>query len=561
MMTFLIAGLFMVAAAQAQTSKNCADSNAEVSACPGNYLPKVNPSATARQAVIDAIAAADKAKAAEVAAYNKLADLKFLIKGDPNQDGDYVKQLQTIQAATKIKYDLYNAAIRIASAEYNLIPPVADFTGDLRAAVLTTAKPWLPRYSEREIYDDVLRRFRPRTKSELDAEAAKSQSAIGGAGGVAAARTWSRGEISIFGQAFKNPDDLAVLIYHETSHWLDVVAKTGGGRDSDLPSVLFKSEAEAYARSAKIAQQLGRDSTQMLALAARYEMQAKESSTHDWKWVIANRRNWLSIDRRGPLAIIPTEPESSSDDEATLRQKMDALVAAATKAKALAEKAKGRFGFIKDVQEEAVRARQAVQAQDDDYTAWYNRMDALLSRAEETRRQEKAELEYRRELGRHASEFGYLSAAAGASCADSDAFVAEVRQGRYTSVSMDSSYLAEYLSMPSVAGGLSPCQVDLLSKIKDSGRSVSWSDLLAWGQQYREANPTLGRRVGRALQAFRDSFRILDTGGSSGSSSSSEERRSSDGEERSRPSRSESSGPDCFIDSNGIRACCVANCG
>lgn len=237
--------------------------------------------------------------------------------------------------------------------------------------------------------------------------------------------------------------------------------------------------------------------------------------------------------------------------EAEVREETDALVAAAVKAKALAEKAKGRFGFIKDVQEESVRARQAVQAQDDDYTAWYNRMDALLSRAEETRRQEKADLEYRRELGRHASEFGYLSAAAGASCADSDAFAAEVRRGRYTSVSMDRSYLAEYLSMSAIAGGLSPCQVELLTKIKDAGRSVSWSDLLAWGRQYREANPTLGRRVGRALQAFKDSFRILDSGGSTESRSPSEE--------RSSPTRSAAE-PDCFIHSNGTRACCVANC-
>lgn len=249
-------------------------------------------------------------------------------------------------------------------------------------------------------------------------------------------------------------------------------------------------------------------------------------------------------------ALIAREAQRSY--QAEVKEEVDTLVAAAEKAKALAAKAKGRFGFIKDVQEESVRARQAVQAQDDDYTAWYNRMDALLSRAEETRRQEKADLEYRRELGRHSSEFGYLSAAAGASCADSDAFVAEVRRGRYTSVSMDRSYLAEYLSMSAIAGGLSPCQVELLSKIKDAGRSVSWSDLLAWGRQYREANPTLARRVSRALQAFRDSFRVLDSGGSTESRTPSEE--------RSRPPRTVAPERDCFIDSNGTRACCVANC-
>jgi len=256
------------------------------------------------------------------------------------------------------------------------------------------------------------------------------------------------------------------------------------------------------------------------------------------------------------------EQESQRMYAAEVKEEVDALIAAAQKAQALAQKAKGRFGFLDDVKEESTRARQEVQAQDDDYTEWYRRFDALLTRAEETRRQEKAGREYKRELGRHSYEFGYLSAAAGMSCADSDGFVEEVRKGRYTSVSMDRQYLAEYLTMASFDGGLSPCQMELLTKIKNSDRSVSWSDLLAWGRQYRDANPTLGRRVGRALKAFRDSFDAFGSDVASESRRPGEERSRSprSDEERSRPPRSESPKVDCFIDSNGIRACCVANC-
>lgn len=182
MMAYLVTALLIAGPAQAQTSRNCASPDAEVAACPGNYLPKVIvPTHGEKQRVINAITRRNLAVAAENAAYKTLADLKSAARGDL-QDGDYVKQLQVVQAATKLKYDLSNDAIRLATVVYGLTPPVPDFTGDSRAAVLTTVKPWLPRYSEREKYDEVLGRYRPRTEQELKAEAAKSQSVIGGAG-------------------------------------------------------------------------------------------------------------------------------------------------------------------------------------------------------------------------------------------------------------------------------------------------------------------------------------------------------------------------------------------
>lgn len=150
MTAFLVSSLLMVASAQAQTIRDCASPHAEVSACPGNYLPKVTVPIV-KQSVINAIDRVKLAAAAEKKAYDDLADLKLRRTGDPNEDGDYVKQLQVAQNATKEKYDLANEAIRLVVAVYDLDPPVSDFTGDPRAAANMAAKPWLPRYSQREV--------------------------------------------------------------------------------------------------------------------------------------------------------------------------------------------------------------------------------------------------------------------------------------------------------------------------------------------------------------------------------------------------------------------------
>lgn len=316
MITLLIAWLLMTANVQAQNNITCADPNAEVSRCPDNYMPKVLvPSLGDKGHVIHAIEAAKIASEDEIFQLRELNRLKSNISGDPNRDGDYVRQLQVVQSATKAKYDLYNEAIRVAVAVYGLTPPIRDFNGDPRAAVGTNGKGWLPRYSERETYDAALGRFRPRTNEELAEERTRNGAVIGGL-------TWARGEISLFSQAFDNPDDLAVLIYHETSHWLDVVSKTGGFLKSDPPSVSFNSEVAAYTRSAVVAQKLGRDPTPMLALAAQFQKQADESAGRSWAWVIANKRNWLGTDRRGRLALLPPDEEDSSDGEETLQTKM-----------------------------------------------------------------------------------------------------------------------------------------------------------------------------------------------------------------------------------------------
>ena len=320
MTAFLAACLLMASEVQAQTSTNCADSNAEVSACPEKYLPQlVVPTLAEKQSRINAIAAANSAAADQKAAIDKLDDLKLNVGPE---DSDYVKQLQVAQTATAEKYDLYNEVIRLAVIFYKLTPPVSDFTGDSRAALGPPAKPWLPRYSEREKFENG--HFRMRNDKELKAETAMN-------GGPAGARTWGQGEILMFSQAFTNPDvlanpdALALLIYHETSHWVDIVGKTGGFRKSDLPYISFETERDAYAREAKAAQQLGVDATRALALSAQFDAQAKEVGRRDWGWVIANRPKWIGTDRQGALAIVPAPPEAASDDEATLHQKMAEL--------------------------------------------------------------------------------------------------------------------------------------------------------------------------------------------------------------------------------------------
>jgi hypothetical protein len=187
---------------------------------------------------------------------------------------------------------------------------------------------------------------------------------------------------------------------------------------------------------------------------------------------------------------------------------------------------------------DSVESRKIAQARNNDYESWLRQLEATVSRAEEARAQERAEIEFNRELVRQAGTFGYLAAAAGLACSNPDALVAEVSKGRYGSVGMERQFLSAYLAAVSDGSGLSPCQLELLNKINNAGGPVSWRDLHTWGGQYRAAHPTVFQRIERSLKDFLDAFAIFDSpgGGSDGGSSSGPERpeRQSGGE---RPER------------------------
>jgi hypothetical protein len=156
---------------------------------------------------------------------------------------------------------------------------------------------------------------------------------------------------------------------------------------------------------------------------------------------------------------------------------------------------------------EAVRSRESIQAEWTDYENWLRQLKETLAHQEAVRLQEREQAEFRQALYTYASAFGYLAAAAGMACDNPDALLAEVRQGRYSNVGMDRKYLTVYLGMVSPRKGVSLCQFQILNKINDSEKPVSWRDLEAWGSQYRAEHPTFLQRTGRALNGFRDSLR------------------------------------------------------
>ena len=214
--------------------------------------------------------------------------------------------------------DKHDEAIRMTVAIYGLVPPTFDFHGDSRAASPNmVARRWLPHFSEWETQDQWGGKWRKRTKGELSSEA-NSQ------GAAAGALTTGDGDIRIFGNAFNDPDHLAALIYHETSHWVDVAGKSGGFRFSDLPEVSFLTEKRAYEQQAAMLSRLGQDPIWFLTQAEKFRLQATISADLHLTWedVKAGYPNWIGTDRKGLLGSVPSPSEVSAGDEALLARKM-----------------------------------------------------------------------------------------------------------------------------------------------------------------------------------------------------------------------------------------------
>lgn len=334
-------------ALQAQVTGDC---RLVESRCSIKFMPAPTaPSPDSKKLVVGALAKVKTAELAERAASDKLntrahevaAELAesipwynprkvvpdHEIEAAKASDPTYLRLMAEHQSAVTLNYNAHNAAIAEVLKAYQLVPPITDFAGDPRAAeVNMVAKPWFPHYSEQEKRDERTGRWRKRTDEELKDERLKN-SAVGG--GVAAALTRGDGAIQIWGQAFASPEELAITIFHETSHWLDRAAISGGYTDRVPPEVSFRSEQHAYERAASFARHLGVDPTHHDALAKRFELQADISERfHLTKEQIkANPKkygNWLGTDWKGQLAIAPAEQELSLADESLLQKQIAA---------------------------------------------------------------------------------------------------------------------------------------------------------------------------------------------------------------------------------------------
>lgn len=237
------------------------------------------------------------------------------------RDADYMQKQEVHRAAVAGSYNAHNAAILEVSKAYSLFPPIRDFTGDPRAAgVNMVAKPWLPRFSRHEKRDETTGQWRVRNAAELEKERL-ANSRVGG--GVAAALTRGNGVMELYSQAFATPDELALTIYHETSHWIDIAGKSGGFKDSDLPEISFRSEQQAYQQAALFAAQLGVNSTFHSDRAAQFRKQADTAEREHLRWdqVSVRHPDWIGIDRKGSLALAPAESDLSQGDAALLEKK------------------------------------------------------------------------------------------------------------------------------------------------------------------------------------------------------------------------------------------------
>lgn len=298
----------------------------------------IAPSKNERDKVIDALAAAkasadDAAKALDALDRRKRdihdnvsnktpvwlrwrlnQEIESAIANDP----EYARLKDKALIARLNDAESHNRALSLTVAIYGLTPPTADFHGDSRAATTNmVARRWLPHYSEWETQDSFGGQWRKRTPLEIQEERRRQGAPTG-------AITIGDGEIRIFGNAFDDPDDLATLIFHETSHWVDVAGKSGGFRNSDPPYISFRTEQNAYERQAAFAAQLGKDPTWLKAQADRYRLQAEVSIAEklQWKDVKIRHPDWIGTDRKGMLGSVPPASDVSAGDEELLSRKM-----------------------------------------------------------------------------------------------------------------------------------------------------------------------------------------------------------------------------------------------
>lgn len=331
------------ALASAAADPTCLAPNPPVSKCRENYMssPTIPPAPDPDLArlVKEAEAAVDlereavekwlsarrkfrEAKAAASAAQGDAVDarLQKAISDYRAAAGIFAKKKAAAETAARI------AVVAVTKA-YGLTPPKANLNET--QAIEHPLQAWSPTYSRMEVYDAEFQLWRLRTPKEHEIEAerlANGGSPTRPALGAVAGRTWSHdGQISIYPAAFSSPDELAATVYHETTHWVDVMAIGGTARHQlTPPAQFFQREVDAYRREAAFLQRLGKkvESQNRLDAAARFEaqMMTVKSLGLTWEDIKKNQtyRQWLGIDwvlqrRQAPNDAVPdTDPDRAA---------------------------------------------------------------------------------------------------------------------------------------------------------------------------------------------------------------------------------------------------------
>jgi len=223
----------------------------------------------------------------------------------------YKDAAATLKQARKATADAYNSVISRVIMTYHLTPPVTDFSNDPSLPINLRSGPamsmWSPHFSEDEIRDNTTGKMRLRTGEEIQQEIAtqlQRQRANGlpeNAAPHGAVTDLKHGNIMIFASTFEGQDaplQLAALIAHETTHWVDAIQVAGKVR---TPYQQFELESRGYAAQARFLDLQGRanEAAAIRETSEQYEKQAQTAARKNLTFaairVDPTYQNWLTV--------------------------------------------------------------------------------------------------------------------------------------------------------------------------------------------------------------------------------------------------------------------------
>lgn len=337
--------------------QECAGGAPSVSRCPGRYLPtpqapSVMPASVgtaieyAKQALreereavqiwLDARKAqqemTEKLKRADLPA-NERADLK----------GKYQKVIKDYRIAAEKLKDRKSlsdsaaaAAVKAVVQHFQLTPPKTDLN-DTQASSHRLS-PWAPAFKRDEVFDSDTRRWRLRTPKEQEIDEqrrnANTSQTDGRLGPTTALTSWYDGAMTLNQNAFSSPEALAGTVYHETSHWVAIMA-FGGYRKGSRPSPanFFQMEVDAYRREADFYRNLGKpdEAANRADVATRYKAQLDVTISRRLTWsdIQTNQayRGWLGVDSALGLSSPNEAPPASDERDDALREIQEGALA------------------------------------------------------------------------------------------------------------------------------------------------------------------------------------------------------------------------------------------
>lgn len=310
--------------------------------------------------------------------------------------------------------------------------------------------------------------------------------------------TWPDGAVTLTEEAFTTPAMLAAVLLHETVHFEQ--RTTPGVGDKLSPKQMeFSAHMKMLATKDKLG--LASSEVALIQTALAAAMSKPDGGAH---FV-------------GGLPEVKPEPVRSGGDD-------------------------GFLGAIRELQGVTDETRQAVRRERE-------ASESRRIREKEERRRRVARWFEDRKRSRD-----YMWGLADQACSDPASM--EVLQGKGEIIPANIDPLDDSYGLADTSGpeSLSPCQRSVLDSI-DSARHryarIYAADFAEAARAYRRVHPTLGERLGKIFEGVFAPYQNLAEGRRVGPVIEPGE---------SREPRSYSREPRCFVDSNGVRSCCVANC-